>query len=327
MIIRSLLLAGVLGASSLGAQATMSGWYTETHVVSRVEGERAPASLARDETTRSWRTAAAERVEGGLPPSPGYDTTGAYQISRPSEKRAYQVFPSARTIRVLDIASLAALKFDLPVVDTPELKELGDGGIILGHRTRKYRMTVRMHVPGMMRKGDTTVFTSEQTLWAATDPSDPLVAAYLAGRPKWENPLKIPAPPGMVLRFESRSHGISPYTTVRIREVVVWRREIIDPSRFAMPEDYKRVSMADETSASRAKLTSLRIATESRRVAGEELKRLMASQDPKDKARARVLGDSLFKAMRPDTTRLKQLMRNDPNAVRITDTVPARKKP
>jgi len=318
MIIKPLLVASLLGASTLAAQGRISGWYTETHVTSRAEGERAAAAPSpRDGTIRTWRTSAAERVEGGLPAFPRYDMTGAYQISRRSEKRSYQVIPSARLIRVLHLASLTELKLDTPSVYAPGLKELGDGGVILGHRTRKYQMSVTMRMPGIARKGDSTVFTTEQTLWVANDPADPLVAAYLAERPKSSSPIKLPVVPGMVLRSESRSHGPRQNTTVRTREVVAWRREVIDPSRFALPADYKRVDMADEVRTSRAHSESLSIA-------GKEMSRLRASTDPKDRARAKQLAESLFadlkRTMPPPAS-----LRDDPKAVVIDGA--GKKKP
>jgi hypothetical protein len=311
--------AGIL-APSVGAQGKLSGWYTETHVTSRREGQRAASPAPRDETIRSWRTATSERLEGGLPPFPQYDMTGAYQISRSAEKRTYQVVPSARTIRVFDMAAMTALKLDRPSYAKPVLKELGDGGVILGHRTRRYQMTITMRTPGIARRGDSTTFTSEQTFWIASDPSDPLVAAYLAERPKPTSPVTMPVLPGMVLRTGSRSSSISPYTTATVREVVAWRREVVEPSRFVLPADYKRVDMAAEVRATRAK-------TEAMRVAGDEMQRLFSSKDPKDRARAKQLAESLFKTMKPDSARLKEMMRKDPNAVRITDTTPARRNP
>jgi hypothetical protein len=306
------------GAAALGAQGALSGWYTETHLTSHREGQRAVSPAPRDETIRSWRTKTAERVEGGLPPFPQYDMTGAYQILRSAEKRAYQVVPSARTIRVVDLASMTALGLDKPTYDRPELKELGDGGLILGHRTRRYQMNITMRMPGIVRKGDSTTYTSEQTFWVAGDPSDPMVVAYLAERPKPSSAATMPVLPGMVLRTESRSHGLSPYTTVAVREVVAWRREVTDPSRFALPTGYKRVDMAGEVKGILARTNSLRTAT-------EEMNRLRASTDPKDRARARQLGDSLFRELQKDQVGRKPDPRQ--GAVVITDTTPARKKP
>ena len=328
MISKVLLVAGLLGATSLVAQGQISGWYTETRVTSRHEGERAAvAPSPRNETIRSWRTSNAERVEGGLPPWPQYDMTGAYMISRRSEKRSYQVVPSSRTIRVLDMASMNALKLAMPSYDAPAARDVGDGGVILGHRTRKYQMTMRMRMPGVSAKGDTTVFTSEQTLWVATDRSDSLVAAYLADRPKPTGPSRLPVLPGMVLRSESRSHTVASYITLGIREVVAWRREVIDPSRFALPADYKRVNMADELRVGRAESRAPRVAAESLHVANQEMRRLFSRADPKDRARARQLAESLLTVMKKQQASHPYDVRNDPKAVRITDTIPARKKP
>lgn len=88
----------------------------------------------------------------------------------------------------------------------------------------------------------------------------------------------------MVLRSELRSQGRRNVAQVRTNEVLAWRREEVPASRCAVPSGYRTV---DQLADLRTKLA-----------ATAELQRLMRSTNPANRARARALGDSLFKELR-----------------------------
>ena len=147
-------------APAIGAQATVPGWYTETRVSGRAVGERAAAAPPpADYTIRIWTTEAAARVEGGIPVPGG--AKDAYLVSRPAERRGYQVIPSQRSIRVLDNRAIMAMSpVDFRMADSAgvTVKELGDGGVILGHKTTKRRVTIELRGAGGPRPGGRVLY-------------------------------------------------------------------------------------------------------------------------------------------------------------------------
>ncbi len=307
------MLAGAMCAADLQAQGTVPGWYTETRTTSMGVGERAAAVPSRDDLIRTWETGGNTRVEGGL--LNRVLAPDAYTLSRPGERRSYQVMPATKQVRVLDMAAFAALRsgagIELPEFSGMEFgpaKALGDGGLVLGHQTRKYALQFTMTERSGVRGAAPHRVTTRMTTWVAEDPADSMVAAYVASRTTPSGPRSRPR--GMTLRSESRTQGGSPADMIRTSEVVAWRREAMDAARFAVPTGYARVDVASDLVAKQAALV--------------ELRRLTASADPKDRARARQLGDSLFQTVR-DTARERASLRE--HATVITDTVPKRKKP
>ena len=117
----------------------------------------------------------------------------------------------------------------------------------------------------------------------------------------------------MILRSESRSTSRSGYDELRTHEVVAWRRERIDTNLFTLPAGYARVDAAAELGKLKA--------------VSDEMSRLRQSGDPGERARARQIGDSMFKVLKLDESAKRYDARNDPRAVTITDTVPGRRKP
>ena len=106
----------------------------------------------------------------------------------------------------------------------------------------------------------------------------------------------------MVLRAETRREWRRDVTQVTTREVVAWRKEVVPASRCAIPAGYKSVDLLADLHAQQS--------------ASEELSRLSQSTKPTDRARARALGDSLFKEMQR-TLPAKRSLRDDPSAVVI----------
>jgi hypothetical protein len=187
-------------------------------------------------------------------------------------------------------------------------KSLGDGGHILGHRTRRYEaeITTRSFA------GDREIARAptRMTYWLAEDPADPMVAAYRASRVQPLVGERIGGSGGIVLRSESRSQWRRDVTQVTTREVLVWRREIIPTSRCAIPPGYRTADLLAELRAKRATTA--------------QLQRLSRSANPADRARARALGDSLVQEIRR-TLPAQRSLRDDPRAVMIDGK--ATKKP
>lgn len=309
-------------APVLGAQGTIPGFYKETHATSRYVGERAAAMPApRDRTEREWQAGGATRLEGrvmALTTSPD-----AFFLMRAGATTSYQVIPSERTIRTISLVDVPAeYRNAAASASSTTFKDLGDGGVILGHRTRKFETRVTMTLPPTAgRRGAAERFTTTSISWIATDPSDPMVAAWVLANPAPAGAAKA-RPRGVVLRSESHTEGMLPADRVSRTEVTVWRREQVDTARFSLPAGYRRISMNDEMKAQLAKVAASRALL-------DEVKRLRASSKPADQRRLKLLTDSMLQSFRGtmDTLRLQQRLRSDPNAVRITDTVPARRKP
>lgn len=112
------------------------------------------------------------------------------------------------------------------------------------------------------------------------------------------------------LSSELRSQGRRNVTQVTTNEVLAWRREEVPAARCAVPSGYRTVDQ----------LADLR----TKQAATAELQRLLRSTNPADRARARALGDSLFKELRGAPPPPRSL-REDPNAIVIDGR--ATKKP
>ncbi len=304
----------VVASRSLVAQSALPGWYTETRTQSTPVGERAAVLSRSGEVTRRWEAGGFSRTEGGAASS--LLGPGAYTLIRAGDNASYEVIPSKRQVRMLDRSAFSALRArgqlqipDLSDVTMGHVKDLGDGGVVLGHRTVKREAQFSMMERGPARGAKPHRVTTTITTWEATDTTDSVVSAYRA----WRRAASASgrAPRGMVLRTESRSAGQLPADVARSSEVLVWRRQNTDTSLFAVPANFARIDAVKDL--------------ENRQAALAEIKRLFASPDPKDRARARHFGDSIFQTMPRDTARLRQMMRE--HATVVTDSVPARKKP
>lgn len=301
-----------LGATTLIAQATVSGWYTETRVTSRVVGENGILNSApREYTTREWLSPLGVRREGD--PFVSVGAAPSYALQLRGEAVVYNVDPARRTIEVVDPQTLRPLIAD-QIRETatrgatvrPALHGAEHGSPMLGHRTRKVSMT--FDAPdARSRRGSSVERTI--TTWTAVDSADSMVTAYAAACRALGLGM-LTGSCSRVLRSEYSFGGPSGFTTYRVSEVVVWRREEMEVSRFAVPEGYTRRDLAAELRA--------------RRAAQDELKRLISSSDPRDRARAKGLSDSLLKELRRNQPPLRPL-REDPNAVVINGG--AKKKP
>jgi hypothetical protein len=187
-------------------------------------------------------------------------------------------------------------------------KVLGDGGVILGHRTQKFEL--RTTTRSMSGGAEVAPAPTVTTYWVADDPADPLVAAYLATRPTMGFGERVSTSTGMVLRSETHSQWLRDVTQMTTREVIAWRRESMPLSRCGIPQGYRTVDLVSDLRA--------------RQSATAELRRLSQSSNPADRARARALGDSLFKDLKR-TLPAPVSLRDDPRAVLIDGA--GKKKP
>jgi hypothetical protein len=189
-----------------------------------------------------------------------------------------------------------------------ELKALGEGGKILGHLTHKFSyetITTSRTTERVIANAPTVT-----TYWLADDPTDPLVTAYRATQPTTVAGAPIGSRSGMVLRSVTRRQWRRDVTETTTREVVVWRKEVVPASRCELPAGYIVVDGWADTRARQARL--------------DEMQRLAKSQNPEDRARARAIGDSLFKDLRRRLPAPRPL-RDNPSAIVIDDA--PKKKP
>lgn len=295
-------------APALWAQNTSPGWYVETRVTTVSKGGSGNTTT-RTHVERAWLSARCSRFEGERLRG----DTAAYRLISGSPPRVLYVLPRDQEVLSLDSAGarFAALQATMQRA-SPEprfrLTALGEGGVILGHRTHKYRFegTTRSYA------GDAEIARapSVTTYWVADDPADPLVAAYRTARARLLGRERVDNANGIVLRSETRDQWLRDVTRVATKEVLVWRREDVPESRCAIPDGY-------QTASASAEVRALEAAT-------EELRRLSRSTDPTDRARAKVLGDSLFKEFQR-TAPPPHSLRENPRAVIIDGK--ATKKP
>ncbi len=302
-----LVLAASAIAPALHAQGT-PGFYVETRVTTVSKGGSGNTTT-RSHLTRAWTSATCSRTEGQA----FLGDSTAYLLILGSPLRALQVLPRDRVVYALDSAANRAIASELAAKLTPSdvrfnPKPVGDGGVILGHRTRKYQAEITTRSFAGQReiaRAPTTM-----TTWVAEDPADPMVAAYRASRARPRGGERLGGSGGMVLRSESRSQWLRDVTQVTTNEVLEWRREGLPASRCAIPSGYRTVDGLAELRAQQA--------------ATAELQRLSRSANPADRARAKLLGDSLFKELRR-TLPPPRSLRDDPRAVMIDGK--ATKKP
>jgi hypothetical protein len=292
-------------ASALAAQGT-PGFYVETRVTTVSKG--GSNTTTRSHITRSWTSAACSRTEG----EPYLGDTTAYRVITGRPIRAFQVLPRDR--KVLSISTGAgrpptdSIMRALGSVPRFDVKPLGDGGEILGHRTHKFEYETTT----ISRAGERIIANAPTvtTHWMADDPADPLVAAHRATQPAIVAGAPISTRSGITLRSVTKRQWRRDVTETITREVLVWRKEVVPPSRCALPAEYKIVDLWEDLRARQA-LTA-------------EMRRLSKSTNPADRARAKALGDSLFREFRNEMPPPRPL-REDPSAIVIDGG--AKKKP
>jgi hypothetical protein len=304
--IRVAVVAGAC-APVLAAQGTTPGFYVETRVTTVSKGGSGNATT-RTHVTRAWTSATCSRTEGEAYRG---DSTG-YQVMRRTPPTFLDVVPRDRTVYTVSSAGAKAMAADaaktlgpMPAISGSKL--LGDGGVVLGHRTQKYELRTTTRATAGAR--EVARAPTVTTYWVADDPADPLVAAYRATRPMMGSGERAWSSTGMVLRSETHSQWLRDVTELTTREVIAWRREIVPLSRCGVPQGYRTVDLVADLRAKQS--------------AAAELRRLSHSSNPADRARARALGDSMFKDVR--RTVPTQSLRDDPRAVLIDGA--GKKKP
>lgn len=308
-ILSRMALAAFVITPALPAQGT-PGFYVETRVTTVSKGG-AGNTTTRTHVERSWMSATCSRAEG----QEFLGDSMAYLLVTGSPARALQVLPRDRVVYTLDSAArraiaseaAAAAKLNAPQVQFKP-KSLGDGGSILGHKTRKYESEITTRASA----GRAEIARAPTTIihWVAEDPADSMVAAYRASHGRLLGAERLGTAGGLLLRSESRSQRQRDVTQETTRDVLVWRREVIPASRCAVPSGYRTTDL----------LADLR----TKQAATAEMQRLSRSTNPADRARAKLLADSLFKEIRRTQAPTRSL-RDDPRAVMIDGK--ATKKP
>ncbi len=291
----------------LRAQANTPGFYVETRITAVSRG--GSNASTRTHVTRAWTSAACSRTEG----EPYRGDSTAYQLVTGTPRTFLNVVPRDRTVFSMSAGAAKPLVDDVqkelgPMPTVSAWRLVGDGEVILGHRTRKYE--VKSTTRARTRSAEIGRAPTVTTYWVADDAADPMVVAYRALRPSMGAGEPATSGAGMILRSETHRQWLRDVTQVTTREVVVWRKEQVPTSRCDIPAGYRRVDLVAELRAQQA--------------ASAELRRLTQSSNPADRARARVLGDSLLAEMRR-TAPPPLPLRDDPRAVRVDGARP--KKP
>lgn len=306
-IIQVAIVVGVC-APVLGAQGTTPGFFVETRVTTVSKGGSGNATT-RTHVTRTWTSATCSRTDGEANRG---DSTG-YQVMRRTPPTFLDVVPRDRTVYTVNSAGAKAMAADAaktlgPMPEISGSKVPVDGGVLLGHRTHKFELrTITRSTAGAAEVGRAPTVI---TYWVADDPADPLVAAYRATRPTMGAFDRVSTSTGMTLRSETHSQWLRDVTEMTTREVIAWRREEVPLSRCGIPNGYRTVDLVADLRAKQSALA--------------ELRRLSHSSNPADRARGRVLGDSLFKDLRR-TLPAHGSLRDDPRAVLIDGA--GKKKP
>ncbi len=318
----SLSLGMTLGVTALGAQSTVPGWFEESRLVTTPTNSSLPGSTS---VIRSWHAGVRTRTETEV----AGRARGTYSLVLDTSGTRYFVSPGAKTIRVMafgDLERETIVELSTAAKELERVEDLGPGESMLGLATRRFRATSSFKM-NLSAFGDSTPRTVHytRTIWLASDSTHPVIRAVMrtARRSPSSN-----LPGGVAMLSEIVMNGVTPGGTMTIHSQVQGLRLVdIDTAQFTLPPDYRRISMSEEMRAMQPNLAGTRQQAAASEASYAELRRLHASANPRDKARARALVDSLIKANKPDSARLRELMLNDPNAVRITEPAPTRKKP
>ncbi len=251
--------AALAATRVLAAQGTVPGWEiaSKTTMVMQIGG----APRTTEQTTKTLISGTHQRIDGlggGSPMMPA----DAYVVTTPPMDSSFVVSPSTRTVRTMDprgIVATSGIVLDpstMSGAQVPAFEEVGDGGLVLGHRTRLYRAEVTTHMRLPMF-GDSSVrsFTNVIKTWLATDATDPMIAGLLRDGALVARGAGLPA--GIVLRSETTIIGLGATGTVSTTEVQSIRHVDIDTASFAVPNDYARVDMNAELRSMRERTNSM----------------------------------------------------------------------
>jgi len=284
-------------APALGAQQLVPGWVVEQTTTQAIEGAMAPmpSTQMRMRVTVAGGDRRMDILDG--------PSSGEYTLISASGRVMLFVVPARRVVRELpaDSSALASL---VPPGTTnargaAKVDTLGDGPVILGYRTRHYRMTpawrASISMPGFA--GDTSERVSVGYVmdFYVTDQLPELGAAGILQRLSASAPGAAPgaAPGSTGLALRSEIHtaiGNGGMTTTSVTEVTSVSKSNVDPALFIVPTDYARVSFADEMRAMRAQTDSIMKST--------------VRDFPEMAARLKAQRDSMFGIR--DTTKAKK---------------------
>lgn len=250
----------VAGASSARGQATaaLPGWTVTRHLTidSGDAGHRASLSTRQQVTARRMRMEFVE-ISGFWPVS----LEGTYILIDAVDSTMTMVLPSQHFATVTGLRNSDRVKASVVVSEAhltrSDLEDLGDGGSLLGHATRHYRLTTEGTL-AMLVSGEkcTRPLNAVTEMWIAPDvdlgPTQDAAAEGLAGgggAPPTSRSGVSPAtmPKGTALR--SVSKHTAPNATGKIvtatttTDVVELASLNLDPSVFAVPADFRSMDV------------------------------------------------------------------------------------
>lgn len=236
------------GASSLGAQGTVRGYYMETHTVTTSTTAGGP----KDVVSKTWTAGGRVRMTGFAPVTPMFPE-GTFAIINDTGRILYYVSPSIRTIRQMMVGSIAQ---SMGVVSGGAARQytlVGPGEDVLGHHTTIYEASAVHHLK-MPMIGDTATreMRTSSRLWIATDTADPVLRAVVRQSPRSQAGL----PPGVMLRSTGTTTTAGTLGVTTSTEVTALRLMDIDTAMFELPTGYTMINLSDELTAMRASVDS-----------------------------------------------------------------------
>ncbi|MBA4073170.1 MAG: hypothetical protein C0497_15315 [Gemmatimonas sp.] len=156
-------------APALHAQDASPGWYVETRVTTVSKGGSGNTTT-RTHLERAWTSALCSRFEGDR----YRGDTAAYRLIVGAPPRRLYVLPRDRVVHTFDSAGARIVAREMAMrraSPQPAFrpKAMGDGGVILGHRTHRYQFesTTRSYAGG----AEIARAPSVTTYWVADDPA------------------------------------------------------------------------------------------------------------------------------------------------------------
>lgn len=259
--ISRLLPAVMLGAlaSVASGQSPMIGWTYTTNMTIDSGGVANRSSVA----IRSYIMGGKLRIESvQVSNMAGADEVeGMYQILNAADSTMTMVMPTRRAATIMNVGGLGAGRPLVPQIEqhvkNSQVDDLGPGEKILGHATRRIRVTSEATVSvKLMTQSCTGVRNSVSEMWIAPDVdlSDALgemsktMTATLG-------PMGVPEtsgsaegmPKGTPLRTIAHVKGVNahgdPITVTTTMEYVGLTHGPLDPSLFAAPAEFKVTDM------------------------------------------------------------------------------------
>jgi hypothetical protein len=238
---------------------TTEGWI----VALRMTSDAPSGALSRGSSIRTWIAGDRARMEadtGRMPTS----VTGAYSVFNARDRTMAVVMPADSTVTISDMAAMGSgafvIKTELSSVVRDSVEDLGAGDLILGHPTRRYRISKAYSITYTVREQSCVkrVASVGESL-VATDIADSITFGTLLGAGvmspglgssfKTLEALRAHDPKGLMLRSrgtltESRDGGPTSTISTTIEVVELTHGPIAD-SVLDLPAAYTTRDMRD----------------------------------------------------------------------------------